>query len=98
MPAFAARGEGGEREQLILLQLQCEGAAAVEELKKEGLWSRPGALAHHICENSFLKISLKKGQIHFCQTFLSTSGGDTESLTSESFFNYLEDFIKFHTL
>lgn len=32
MPAFAARGEGGEREQLILLQLQCEGAAAVEEL------------------------------------------------------------------
>lgn len=33
MASFATRGERGEREQLVLLQFQGEGAVAAQELK-----------------------------------------------------------------
>lgn len=85
--ALAAPGEGGERQQLVLSQLQRETAVAVEELEKEASCSR----------TAIQKRKLKR-QPHSSLSELPDHWLRAHPVLrpSEYFRSYVKDFIKLY--
>ena len=62
--AFAAGGERGEGEQLVLLQLQGEAATAIEQLREKQHCGQARRLgSSHVSQIAFLRNSLRNAKV-----------------------------------